>query len=594
MMRPIAYLATFFLLTIYLAPGARAQIAGGLETNDQFGGAVATGDFNNDGVEDLAVGVPEEDGVGAVHVIYGSDGVGLANQRNQYFEGLGAAGAQTGRALASGDFNNDGFDDLAIGSPGDLNADGTSRGGRVRFAFGSASGLAIRSAIFVNQNEARFAFALASGDFNGDGFDDVAVGSPGNGVGSADNSGRVFVYFGQDAESLPIDGSRTFRQGSDGLPGSNEAGDQFGFSLAAGNFDFGNADELVIGVPFEDIGSVQDAGAVMVLTNDGTGTLNGAFFIDQDTPDIPGIVEAGDLFGHALATGSFNGNPNINGLAIGAPGEDIGTVQNSGNVTQINGSNGGLLLSTARAFSLDDFPGGADVNGQFGFALASGDFNGDGRDDLAVGAPGVDFFVGTTDAGVVYTLEGTSGGLGTTVGISLAANFDSLPGTPDANGRFGSALASGDFDGDGRDDIAIGEPGGRVGGQNGAGEVIIADNATYPSSPRQGIRVFQGASLPGSVNTETGTTPDALALSTAYPNPFATQTTLTYTLPTAQEARLVAYDLLGREVAVLADGLQPAGTHKATLDAAGLPSGVYMVRLATEAGARTQRVVVAR
>ncbi|MEM6783950.1 MAG: T9SS type A sorting domain-containing protein [Bacteroidota bacterium] len=96
------------------------------------------------------------------------------------------------------------------------------------------------------------------------------------------------------------------------------------------------------------------------------------------------------------------------------------------------------------------------------------------------------------------------------------------------------------------------------------------------------------------VTNEDEAAPDALVLDAAYPNPFATQTTLTYTLPTAQEARLVAYDLLGREVAVLVDGVQPAGTHEAALDAAGLPSGVYVVRLATEASARTQRVVVAR
>ncbi|MEM8557470.1 MAG: T9SS type A sorting domain-containing protein [Bacteroidota bacterium] len=591
-MRPTVCLAAFLLLASSLAPSAHAQVAGMPEAGDQLGTAVATGDFNSDGVDDLAIGVPEEDGIGAVHVIYGSPGLGLANPRDQYFEGVGSAGAQTGRALASGDFNNDGFDDLAIGSPGELAPDGTSRGGRVRFAFGSTDGLVIRNSIFDPQAGARLAEALASGDFNGDGFDDVAVGSPGSGMGSADNSGRVFVFFGQNALSVPVKGSRSFRQGQNGLPGSNEAGDQFGFALAAGNFDFGNADELVIGIPGEDVGSVQDAGAILVLTNDGTETLNGAFFIDQDTEDIPGVVEAGDQFGYALATGSFNGNPNIDGLAIGAPGEDIGTVQNSGNVTQLNGTNGGLLLSTARAFSLNAF-GGADVNGQFGFALASGDFDGDGRDDIAVGAPGVDFFVGTTDAGVVYTLEGASDGLAT-AGVSLAADFDGLPGTPDTNGRFGSALASGDFDGDGRDDIAIGEPGGRVGGESGAGEVIIADNATYPSSPRQGARVFQGTRLPSPVATETGAVPDALALEAAYPNPFAMQTTLAYTLPTAQETRLVAYDLLGREVAVLVDGVQPAGTHEAVLDAARLPSGIYLVRLATEAGARTQRVVVAR
>ena len=76
------------------------------------------------------------------------------------------------------------------------------------------------------------------------------------------------------------------------------------------------------------------------------------------------------------------------------------------------------------------------------------------------------------------------------------------------------------------------------------------------------------------------TTPaGTFALGAAYPNPASDRTTLPFMLPTAQAVRLAVYDVLGREVAVLVDGVRPAGPHAVAFDAAGLPSGVYLYRL---------------
>ena len=89
-------------------------------------------------------------------------------------------------------------------------------------------------------------------------------------------------------------------------------------------------------------------------------------------------------------------------------------------------------------------------------------------------------------------------------------------------------------------------------------------------------------------------TPRELALHPNFPNPFSASTTITYTLPQATDVRLEVYDLLGRRVAVLAEGEQAAATHTVTFDGSGLASGVYLLRLWAGGTQRTMRVVVAR
>jgi len=96
------------------------------------------------------------------------------------------------------------------------------------------------------------------------------------------------------------------------------------------------------------------------------------------------------------------------------------------------------------------------------------------------------------------------------------------------------------------------------------------------------------------VSTEDAAAPAVFALHAAYPNPFANRATIAFDLPQPAPVRLVVYDVLGREVAVLAEGERAAGRHEAVLDAAGLPGGMYLVRLEAGAFAATQRVVLAR
>ena len=90
-------------------------------------------------------------------------------------------------------------------------------------------------------------------------------------------------------------------------------------------------------------------------------------------------------------------------------------------------------------------------------------------------------------------------------------------------------------------------------------------------------------------------TPEVFALNAAYPNPFAARATVPYAVPEASDVRVVLYDVLGREVAVLVDGFVDAAYHEAPLDASALPNGTYLVRMTTDAGfTQTQRVSVVR
>jgi hypothetical protein len=88
--------------------------------------------------------------------------------------------------------------------------------------------------------------------------------------------------------------------------------------------------------------------------------------------------------------------------------------------------------------------------------------------------------------------------------------------------------------------------------------------------------------------------PEAFSLEAAYPNPFNPVTTLRYALPDAATVRLVVYDLLGREVARLVEGVQQAGYHAVAFDGARLASGVYLYRLEAGAFVQTRRMTLVK
>ena len=434
---------------------------------EAFGAALAAGDFNNDGFSDLAIGVPGDKeagpgdpqgrGPGAVNVLYGS-ALGLTAWGNQLWhqDSFGIPGTaqifdKFGAALAAGDFNNDGFFDLAIGVPEDNIGSGDAAGA-VQVLYGSASGLTasgnqlwhtdIPGIPGSSETSRWFGLALAAGDFDNDGFFDLAIGAPASVIESVDGAGAVHVLYGS-AAGLTVQGNQRWHQNSSGIQGAAEALDFFGATLAAGDFNKDGFFDLAIGVPGESYGPVAGAGVLHVLYGSVSGlTVQGNQLWHQDSPGIPSSTETNDFFGAALAAGDFN-NDGFFDLAIGVPGESTSSVQTAGVVHVLYGSPSGLIALGNQLWHQDSpgIPGNRETNDFFGAALAAGDFNNDGFFDLAIGVPG-ESYGPVAGAGVLHVLYGSVSGL--TVQGNQLWHQDSpgIPGSPESGDAFGGALVA--------------------------------------------------------------------------------------------------------------------------------------------------------
>ena len=459
--------------------------------------AQASGDFNNDGYADLAVGVPGEDvgdtDAGAVAVIYGSAN-GLRALGDQFWHqdsldisGDSSPGDHFGAALAVGDFNGDGIDDLAIGVPGD-EVSGNPDAGGILVIFGSPSGLISGGNQQLNLSYAEMPFelagnqfgtALASGDFDNDGFDDLAIGAPGHGDAPNIEAGGVVVMFGT-AGGLDSFSSVGITQDTPGIGDTVEAGDRFGAALAAGNFNNDEFADLAIGAPGEDVVGVDDAGAVHVLYGGFIGTDPGTSQIwSQASNNIADQAETGDNFGAALATGDFDSDT-FDDLAVGVPNENLGNsnqINNSGVVHLLFGRDIGLRPAGNRLINQTSGSGStAEKGDRFGAALAFGDFDGDDAEDLLIAAPGESLQdIGDGNdvqkGGAAFIVPGNALRLLTFATSPLRQKGPGGLNQPRNNDGFGGALAVGDFNGDGRDDAAISIPLKNVSAQD-AGAVL--------------------------------------------------------------------------------------------------------------------------
>lgn len=456
--------------------------------------AAIPSDFDGDGYADLAVGVPGENrNAGVVNVLYGSVAGLTASGDQQWSQdspgvkgtsqgsrGSGLPGDAFGASLASGDFDRDGFADLAIGVANDsavfVDIDLSQRdiypGGAVTVLYGSSAGLTAAR----DQRWSRTALSalglgwdsvidLASGDFDGDGYWDLSIGRQ---VYDLELTGDI-----DDGDLFWRTGVTTVYGGSAGLTLKDATGAlspplNTNLTLAAGDLDADGLADLAVGDP-----AVFDhgAGAVDVYygTPQGISTLDGQRWT-QDSPGVEDDSEPGDAFGGSMAIGDYD-DDGIGDLAIGVPGEN----ERAGAVQVIFGSDAGLTAEGGQFWDQDSagIPGTNEIDDDFGSALAAGDLDADGADDLAIGVRGDHPRAGSDPWGAVVTLYGGNGGLSASRSQSWNQDSPGVPGKMESYDWTQCVLAIANYGRSAHADLAIGAPGEDVGTREDAGMVNV-------------------------------------------------------------------------------------------------------------------------
>lgn len=192
------------------------------------------------------------------------------------------------------------------------------------------------------------------------------VGVPGEDIAGRANVGMVMTFapYGHGAINW-----KAWNQDSAGIPGANEAGDRFGAAVhvvyAERLVDDDPVSDAIIvaGVPGEDVGSVKDAGAVTIIVP----VAGPAYSLTQGA-GLPGAAETGDLVGASLGESSTTGSsthPFSDGLVVGAPGEDVGSVVDAGLVMVKHR----LLPKTTGGWTASSSIGGAATGTRYGWTL---------------------------------------------------------------------------------------------------------------------------------------------------------------------------------------------------------------------------------
>jgi flavodoxin len=420
-----------------------------------MGSSVAfAGDVNGDGYNDLIIGFQNysngQSYEGAFNIYHGSaTGIPLTPatsiEMNQAFTTLGYAVA------GAGDVNGDGYADVIVGAPNYSNGNNTE--GMFRIYHGSATGLLTTPAVTIegNQDFAQMGVSVASaGDVNGDGYSDVIVGANNYSNGQA-NEGVAFVYHGSATGINPTAAALLER---------NQAGAQFGNSVAsAGDVNGDGFGDVVVGARNYTNGQTNE-GVAFVYKGSATG-INIAI-----APVMLEANQASAEFGTVVRGAGDLNHDGYSDVLVSSPAYTNGSSQ-EGAVFVFNGSSGGI--NTTAATRIESNIAGLKLGG----ALSAGDVNGDGYNDIIVGAPVYSNV--QTNEGALYVYHGSASGVSITPALKIENDW--------ANSRLGSSVAVADVNGDGYNDVVVGCPG-YANGQADEGAIYVY----HGNSPGNGLR----------------------------------------------------------------------------------------------------------
>lgn len=482
-------------------------VAGSDDTGEVVGSA---GDINGDGFDDLIIGAPhnfDDFYSGSIFVVFGKASGFAATLPLSSLDGSNgfringvAAGDAAGQAVGSaGDINGDGFDDLLIGAPiSDIPNQDT---GYAYVVFGKAAGFSATMDLSsldgangfqmsVDEGDVLLAWSLDSaGDVNGDHIDDFIIGAPLKDNPNGVNTGSAYVVFGKttgfdaNLDLSSLDGSNGFRMDGiaeslnlgNGVSAGDINGDGFN-DLIAGSYGIGAGKSFVV------FGKASGFDATVDLS--GLDGSNGFTLEGEAEGDEAGysVDNAGDVNGDGFDDVIIGArSAGINGEGSGAAYVVFGKASGFDatlNLSSLDGNNG---------FRLE---GGAAGDNSGRSVSMAGDFNGDGFDDVIVGAYAAD--PNGIDSGSAYVIFGKASGFSASLNLSNLSSTDgfSLSGLAAGNSLGKAVSSAGDINNDGFDDLIIGAPFATGGTFNsGVGYVIFGHSLASAATASKTVEI---------------------------------------------------------------------------------------------------------